>query len=502
MSLIFPNGSRTVTTGQGGRPMDFSQPFNQQPGQKKSPAQRPASQQPAAPQAPALDMSAYAPGRARPVQPQSQGTPFQASQDYNENANERLPGNFGQPALGGDMQFAGGTPYFDERTGQARQPPFTQSAIGVGGQVFSDPSQAFAQRDALIQRINEARAPRFANSGIHATPPPQQPPLDFNALLAQANNMVANGWQNPLAAPQQAPPAYYPGFDPQTQNQFGQSMFNTEYGPSGLPPGVSSLPWQNDPTTPLADGLEWQRVNVGSRSEGWVPQRVQNAAGPSMQAHPFPAGPAFSPQPAPGFGFNEGYGFGGPSLPQPGYGTPPERRGMGRTADWRDRDGDGVDDRDQDGPGMPEYGRTTQRPGGKGRDMSPSYFPTGSDEWHQEMSARGKAAEAAQRPVYTPSREERGSVVDYKRGMTLAQQREAEAARRTSPPPARRLAPLPSNPRAAADAVRASGGSRAEGNKAWREAHNARINSQENRSWLASQSPANRRAYQMMQQYG
>jgi hypothetical protein len=256
-------------------------------------------QQPQGNQPKGLDLSSYSPGRAQPIQPPSQGTPFQA---YNQQ--QGAPRS--APQFGGDVMFAGGTPYFNGRpgpmprqqkaappretpaVGAQPQVPFTQSAVGVGGQQFSDPSQAFAQRDALIQRINEARAPMFANSGMYmggAAPPPPQP-LDFNALLGQANEMVAGGWQNPFATPAQ------PSF-------------------SGL-------------------------------------------MAPPPEAY------------YPGGTMNDGYGMGGQQGPAPGYGTPPELRGGYRTADWRDADGDGVDDRDQDGPGMPPYPRPMPNPKGVG----------------------------------------------------------------------------------------------------------------------------------------
>ena len=140
-----------------------------------------------------MNMSAYAPGRARPVPPPSQGTPFQAY----------APQQQAGPA-GGAM-----TPQGERWYSQSPVPAVSQSATGVNGQQFADPQQAFTQRDALIQRINESRAPMFAGAGTYlgdGAPPPtwgQKPPLDFNTLMGQANDMVAGGWQNPFA---QQPP--------------------------------------------------------------------------------------------------------------------------------------------------------------------------------------------------------------------------------------------------------------------------------------------------------
>lgn len=64
----------------------------------------------------------------------------------------------------------------------------------------------------------------------------------------------------------------------------------------------------------------------------------------------------------------------------PGYGTDPENRGKTRTADWRDKDKDGVDDRDQDGPGMPKYDTPTKArpPAGAGGAQTLPTPPSGN----------------------------------------------------------------------------------------------------------------------------
>jgi hypothetical protein len=293
MSLIFPNGSRTVTTLPWGSPFGaqtygMPRPQSQRQNQPQQqvfgnssmgPVQAggPNTQQGQGSPSGGIDMSAYSPGRARPVPPLSQGTPFQAPQQkqgYNYNANEILPGNFGRPPDG--MQYAGGTPYFDEGFASGR-PPFTQSAVGVGGQAFSDPSQAFAQRDALIQRINEARAPVFANSGIHATPPPQQPPLDFNALLAQANNMVANGWQNPFA---QQPAQVAP--QPETTASIRGLL---------KPPAQQQPAFQEQPIPQVAGTVDYSS-NGASRPSGEAQARPSGG----LMPYGIPGDPRFMPR--------------------------------------------------------------------------------------------------------------------------------------------------------------------------------------------------------------
>lgn len=72
-----------------------------------------------------------------------------------------------------------------------RPPPFSQSLSFMGQQM--DPSQYYGQRDAFIQNINQARQPFAMN------PTPQGQQLNFGGMWNQAGDMVANGWQNPLA---------------------------------------------------------------------------------------------------------------------------------------------------------------------------------------------------------------------------------------------------------------------------------------------------------------
>jgi len=195
------------------------------PGQPKPPAQKQTAgqqqnQQTMATmgwgQPQATDMSAYAPGRARPVQPQSQGTPFQAyspQQNAQQNDNRWGAGNwaYSQAQPPGGAQPRVNTFYNNPMGNMAndatapRPQPFTQSATGIDGQQFAAPQQAFTQRDAMIQRVNEARGPMFAGAGTYlgdGAPPPswgQKPQMDFNTLMGQANQMVSDGWQNPFA---------------------------------------------------------------------------------------------------------------------------------------------------------------------------------------------------------------------------------------------------------------------------------------------------------------
>lgn len=184
MSLIFPNGSRTANTQPKPPAANTNAPGYAAGAQQKS----------------AIDMSSYAPGRAQPRPPQSQGTPFQA---YSPQQTASYSAN--QDGVSRTLPGLGSAGNYGNAPAGSRPPAFTESAVGVNGQQFSAPSQAFAQRDALIDRINAAKAPMFAGAGTYlgeGAPPPtwgQKPPLDFNTLMRQANDMVAGGWQNPFA---------------------------------------------------------------------------------------------------------------------------------------------------------------------------------------------------------------------------------------------------------------------------------------------------------------
>jgi hypothetical protein len=76
-------------------------------------------------------------------------------------------------------------------------------------------------------------------------------------------------------------------------------------------PGVNyAQPWRNNPTQPLPEGMKWQKVNEGSRSEGWMPVQV---GAPAQTGGPFPPEPVSPPRtggplpPAPPVADDPGY---------------------------------------------------------------------------------------------------------------------------------------------------------------------------------------------------
>lgn len=153
--------------------------------QKQQAPQQQGSQKPP-------DMSMYSPGRAQPVQEQSQGTPY------------------GAQLTGGNYAYA---------TPENRPAPFTQRYTNFDGTVSEQPN--FGQRDAFIQNINDAMLPYYSGQ---AKGPPQ---FDFQSMYRRAGDMVKNGWQNPFA---QQPPATQ-----SLDQQLAQYAPPSQYQPASSP---------------------------------------------------------------------------------------------------------------------------------------------------------------------------------------------------------------------------------------------------------------------------
>jgi hypothetical protein len=130
--------------------------------------------------------SAYSPGQAQPMQPQSQGTRYgQQGGPYAAYGPQQISQ---QPAFtpgGGPGNLAYAPP------GQRPQ-PFTTSIRGPDGNQY-DPGQFFPMRDAFIQNINDAR------SSFAANPSAGPPQMDFGGMWNRAGDMASQGYQNPMA---------------------------------------------------------------------------------------------------------------------------------------------------------------------------------------------------------------------------------------------------------------------------------------------------------------
>ena len=173
--------------------------------------QTPSQQQPQGKQASMgggpTNMSAYTPpGRAQSKPPQSQGTPYNPggaySMDGHWSPNVPIPSQAGGQSPPAPSYAPAGGNFGNMQPGM-RPEPFAAATYGPTGEQM-DPSQAFDQRAAFVQSINDARAP-FAEAvgNGYSGPPPQR---DFGQMWSQAGDMVAGGWQNPLAPQQPGTP--------------------------------------------------------------------------------------------------------------------------------------------------------------------------------------------------------------------------------------------------------------------------------------------------------
>lgn len=219
-----------------------------------------------------------------------------------------------QPSAG--TKYGAYTPPTSQSTGDPRgayataspnqRPPPMQ--IAPAQTAWGQSMDPFAERDAFVRQIGQQRINNqiaFNTSGPNA---PQGSPF-INYGMAAQNAGLSGGAPSMNANPADT-------FIGRFNNQYGAPV-NPGFGggqsqQAYYPGGPGGFPVQ-PPPQPQSPG---RAQPIGQDSQG-TPYR----------------------QP--------------PSQPQ--YGTPPDRRGEGRTADWRDADKDGVDDRDQDGPGMPAY---------------------------------------------------------------------------------------------------------------------------------------------------
>lgn len=225
-----PDSRNSVTVG-GGRVSPYSPPGSPPRAGQQSNRPFQGTLPPVVPQQQSPDMSAYAPsrsagmrwtgtqwqspparpGRAQPMPPPSQGTPYGSappsprpagryahgtSPEYMAANPDWLPmGGYGPRPQQPSVIHGGGAGNFANMPPDRRPPPFAMTTTDWSGKQ-AEPSQLFAQRDAFVQSINDARAPLALRAGMGiGGPPPQR---DFGRMWGRAGDMVSQGWQNPL----------------------------------------------------------------------------------------------------------------------------------------------------------------------------------------------------------------------------------------------------------------------------------------------------------------
>ena len=159
----------------------------------------------------------------------------------------------------------------------------------------------------------------------------------------------------------------------QAFQQWGQWQQNNMPTPSKPGPGRPSAPMRPQGMTPSRPGPG--RPSVPMTQSPWGrPADQQPETGGDFQLpaelSPYAPGRAQSQQSP--YAKSTSYGGQAGGQQTPGYGTPQGQRGQMRTAEFRDRDFDGVDDRDQDGPGGAAYGLPVQAPPRQGPYAAPS----------------------------------------------------------------------------------------------------------------------------------
>jgi hypothetical protein len=291
MSLIFQNGSRTQSFGPG----------------EKMPAlpQQPKASQPSFGKPPGSSQDYYLTkqpaGQAQSTPTPSQGTPYAA---YAPNSSSSYAAN-----TDGVNRTYNTNNYNNADAGNfannpaSRPAPFTQGATGLGGQQFSDPSQAFAQRDAMIDRLNNSKSKYTANAGVYQGdgPPPasfgQRPQYDFNSLMGQANDIVQQGWTNPFSQPAggQPQPASPGGF-PNPPPSYGQQVMTGQRGAAYYPGGPGGFPTPPpSPRPQLGAEAGYPGFDPRTQAPSGQPLRPENAQ-PIAPQQPGSYYPGFDPR--------------------------------------------------------------------------------------------------------------------------------------------------------------------------------------------------------------
>lgn len=281
-----------------------------------------------------------------------------------------------------------------QRSQSPQQPKSPQPGVQTSMGNFPNLQAYQQQQDAFVQQHLKNQSQY--NQGLQSGQSPQRVPVmeawrqageniksgqyqgnpfqtgNVDALMGmfgQYGIQVPTGFRDQLLAnlgQQSAPPMYQP--------QPGRMYYHSDGPQMGYPGGPMSdpnvIPKFTNPATGLPYGQPVTSGPVGPNGEYWP-------AFPSPQPSPDRMIPALGPHES---------RLGEPMLPMaPGYGgrigLPP---GSTVTMDFRDRDGDRIDDRNQRGPGQPPtaaYGQPPQDP--------PSYDPTAPSTWGRDGGPPG-----------------------------------------------------------------------------------------------------------------
>jgi hypothetical protein len=194
------------------------------------------------------------PGRARPIPPQSQGTPYNPQQGQNF-------AGFGSQQGGA---FSAWNPNIANNTQAQRPPAFQSQTNNFDGTQSQMPN--FQQRDAFISQINNQLGQMQGQSWNQPVGAPQ---FNFPQMWGQAGQMVQQGFQNPFAAQPGGLPTQ-PGSRADGGPVPGTTMF-----PPPMPPTTANQgqPGQRTPITrapaPRPGGITQDQVMQRELGDFW-----------------------------------------------------------------------------------------------------------------------------------------------------------------------------------------------------------------------------------------
>ena len=327
----------------------------------------------------APDMSAYATGKAQPMQ-QSYGTPY------------------GQPPSGsyqygdGAARNSDGQPVWYSAAPATTPPaapanPYANMAPGVyyGGQQIPGNQQqalqtAMAQRDAMAVLVNNNNMQySLANAFGQDLGRPQ---FDYGSAMQQAQNMVQNGFYNPFTQ------YYNQTTDP--LSQLGNYAPPTAYNPQQPFPPIGGFgvqqpqaPQRPEYSPTRVQGSEWDQVEQAWR----LPAKPQQQT-PPMSG--LPTQPSGGPMPETKGGMSGpgGYQMSAPSTPPPGS-SPRDWRltgsgwennegtiWTGRGLPWESQPQPSApqEPRPRTSPTTPTSGNWIQRPDGQWEETQPKMY--------------------------------------------------------------------------------------------------------------------------------